>query len=93
MDLDLDDLDFENDEIKRFLKHKLQEIEANNAKIERTISERRTYLQKILDDTNAGMDDSSASISFAWKKVFNEKYALGFTIQNNDRRSVSAYHC
>ncbi|XP_074030639.1 uncharacterized protein [Leptinotarsa decemlineata] len=89
MDVDVDDLDLDNDEIKGFLKHKLMELKANNAKISQTISERKKHIQKLVEINNDEVDEESVSISPTWKKLFNGKYSLGFTIQNNGTRPLT----
>ncbi|XP_018579694.1 uncharacterized protein LOC108917533 [Anoplophora glabripennis] len=83
------DFDLDEDRINSFLLNKLEEIKAKNEKLGVTLQDRRQFLHGIAESLNTEMDETNIKISpQPWKKIFNNKYVLGVTIENNDSRSL-----
>ncbi|KAJ8925858.1 hypothetical protein NQ315_009710 [Exocentrus adspersus] len=85
------DFDFclEEDRVQSFLQNKLEEIKAKNDKLRHALYDRQQFLRGITESCNVEMDENNVRISpEAWKKVFNDKYVFGVTIENNENRNV-----
>lgn len=81
------DFDLDDDKINSFLLNKLEEIKAKNEKLGLTLRDRRQSTHGTAENLDVEMDESDIKVSpHAWKKIFNDKYILGVTIENNGSR-------
>ncbi|XP_056642026.1 uncharacterized protein LOC130448617 [Diorhabda sublineata] len=89
VDIDIDDINF-GDKIKEFLEHKLNEIKNINLSREEKIKERKQYLKEILQ-VNGNSEKIPCLITVNWKKYFNNKFVICYSVYGNDKTSLGKF--
>nr|CAH7733870.1 unnamed protein product [Callosobruchus chinensis] len=82
MDFDyLDNLGLEQDKIKIYLQTKLAEALEENRRLDKAITEREQHLKTAAKEPG---NNCKATVEFLWKKVFANKFCLGYSVKIAD---------
>ncbi|XP_030753721.1 uncharacterized protein LOC115880590 [Sitophilus oryzae] len=84
MDIDLELCD---DKIESFLKKKLEDVRSYNKSLKDVLQHRRDILQTTFGQTSTQSTDVQIP-NTVWKKIFNNKYCLGYEIKNLSKETL-----
>lgn len=78
------DCDIEDDPIKRFLQHKLEEIKLNNSELEQQINRRKELLNECLTNLASRFGQNVLQITGTWQRALNNKWIIGVQVKNTN---------
>ncbi|KAK4884455.1 hypothetical protein RN001_000726 [Aquatica leii] len=86
-DIDIDEIG--SDPIRKFLLHKLKEIQLNNEDLETQINRRKEVLNKCLEKVTTELKQNILEVTNVWQKIFHGKWIIGIEVKNADESGVA----